>query len=291
MKRWSVFALAVSLSALLAAGCSTLDAQQREWIFQPSDRSWGDSAALTAGMQDVWIDFHSRVTGEPARLHGLWLGGQPASPDTPVMLYLHGARYNVDGSAPRIRRMHKLGFAVLAIDYRGFGKSSKALPSEESAGEDARAAWAWLAQRYPRQRRYIYGHSLGGAIGIELAAQVQDESGVIVESTFTSIADVVSSSKWGWLPLRGLVTQPFDAIDKVRLIHAPLLVLHGSDDTLISPRLGRRLYDAARGPKMFVLVRGGSHHNADALGEAQYKVALQQLFKLKEPPSMVASVR
>jgi alpha-beta hydrolase superfamily lysophospholipase len=283
MKHWSLFATATAALALLAGGCSTLDERQREWIFQPSDRSWGNSEAMTEGMDHVWIDFKSNVTGEPARLHGLWLGGAPETADTPVLLYLHGARYNVAGSAPRMRRMHDLGFSVLAIDYRGFGKSSAGLPSEATAREDARAAWTWLAARHPQQHRYIFGHSLGGAIGIDLAAHVNDESGTIVESTFTSIADVVGSFKWGWLPFSALITQRFEAISKVKDIGAPLLVVHGTADSLINPTLGRKLYEAAKVPKMFVLVEGGSHHNTNSVGAAQYRAALSQLFRMKPP--------
>ncbi|WP_285412360.1 alpha/beta fold hydrolase [Variovorax sp. efr-133-TYG-130] len=288
MKRWTLLASVFSLCALLAAGCSTLDEQQRQWIFQPSDRSWGNTASMARGMEDVWIDFQSSLTGEPARLHGLWLGGKPETTDTPVLLYLHGARYNVAGSAPRIQRMHELGFSVLAIDYRGFGKSSKGLPSEESAREDARAAWTWLAARHPKQHRYIFGHSLGGAIGIDLAAHVNDESGVIVESTFTSIADVVSGFKWGWLPFGPFITQRFEAINTVKNISAPLLVVHGTADSLINPTLGRKLYDAATVPKLFVLVEGGSHHDTNSVGESQYRAALAQLFRMK-PEATLAS--
>lgn len=283
MKRWTFLAAAAALTAAVATGCATLDSQQRTWIFQPSDRSWGNSAAMTAGMQDVWIDFTSAATGEPARLHALWHGDATPGPDRPVMLYLHGARYNVAGSASRMRRMGELGFSVLAVDYRGFGKSTQALPSEESAREDARAAWDWLAQKYPQQRRYIFGHSLGGAIGIDLASRVKDEAGTIVEGTFTSIADVVSSFKWGWLPFSALVTQRFEAIEKVKAIDSPLLVVHGSNDTLINPTLGRKLYDAAAAPKLFVLVEGGSHHSTNSIGALQYRTALSQLFDMKEP--------
>ena len=288
MKRWALLAATSAFVAVLAGGCATLDERQRQWIFQPSDRSWGDSARMTEGMEPVWIDFDSAVTGEHARLPGLWLGGEPESADTPVMLYLHGARFNVANSAPRMRRMHELGFSVLAIDYRGFGKSSSGLPSEETAREDARAAWTWLAARHPEQHRYIFGHSLGGAIGIDLAANVKDESGTIVESTFTSINDVASSFKWGWLPFGPFITQRFEAINKVKNVGSPLLVVHGAADSLINPTLGRKLYEAAPVPKMFVLVEGGSHYNANSVGEAQYRSALSQLFRMKPATTATA---
>ncbi|MDO9252050.1 alpha/beta hydrolase [Hydrogenophaga sp.] len=270
-------------AAAVLTGCATLDQRQRAWIFQPSDRSWwrGDEAA--AGMDDVWIHFPSQETGQPVKLHGLWLAHENFSSraGAPVLLYLHGARFNVTGSAFRARRMQELGFSVLAIDYRGFGKSSPGLPSETMAYEDARAAWDWLGQQYPGRPRYIFGHSLGGAIAIELAAQVADEAGTLVEGGFTSIPDVVSTFKWGWLPVGPLITQRFEAVKRVPAIGSPLLVVHGGEDRLIQPELGRRLFEAATGPKAFVLVEGGSHHNTNSVGQPQYRVALADLFGLR----------
>ncbi len=278
MKRFHFFT-AMALTAALLVGCTTLDEKQRAWIFQPSDRTWSGGAAAAVGMQDVWIDFVSKTSAQDARLHGLWLPADKSA--APVMLYLHGARYNVTGSAPRIRRMQQLGFSVLAIDYRGFGKSSQALPSETSAYEDARAAWDWLAKQYPDRPRYIFGHSLGGPIAIHLAAEVADESGTMVEGTFTSIADVVGTTQWGWLPLSLLITQRFEAINWVAKTGSPLLVVHGAEDQLISPALGRKLYEAAAEPKLFVLVEGGSHHDTNMVGQSQYREALTRLFALK----------
>ncbi len=283
MKRWFLLVLALLSVVAAVTGCATLDERQRTWIFQPSDRSWwrGDEAAQ--GMKDVWVNFTSRETGQPVKLHGLWL----AHPDlarksnAPVLLYLHGARFNVVGSAFRARRMQELGFSVLAVDYRGFGKSTPELPSETLAYEDARAAWDWLGRQYPGRPRYIFGHSLGGAIAIELAAQVEDEVGTLVEGTFTSIPDVVSTFKWGWLPVGPLITQRFEAVKRVPGIGSPLLVVHGANDKLIPPDLGRKLFDAATGRKAFVLVEGGSHHNTNSVGQSQYRVALGELFGLR----------
>ncbi|MGB3069615.1 MAG: alpha/beta fold hydrolase [Ottowia sp.] len=282
MKRLHIITGLVLL-ALLAAGCAVLDEKQREWIFQPSDRSWGNAATLAAGMQDVWIDYDSRITKAPVRLHGLWHPARPPKKTgdaacSPVLLYLHGARYNVTGSAPRIQRMQELGFSVLAIDYRGFGKTSRELPSEDMAYEDARAAWDWLARQHPQAPRYIFGHSLGGAVAVELAEQVTDERGLILEGTFTSIPDVASTMKWGWLPVGPLITQRFESASRIGRVGSPVLVVHGSQDQLIQPELGRRLFEAAHEPKRFLLVEGGSHHNTNAVGQDEYRAALPQVF-------------
>jgi alpha-beta hydrolase superfamily lysophospholipase len=273
---------ATALLLALLAGCATLNDKQAEWIFQPSDRSWSGGTQAAQGMDDVWVEFNSALSGKRSKLHGLWLAADVPHPQqAPVLLYLHGARWNVVGSANRMRRMQELGFSVLAVDYRGFGKSDAATPSEALALEDAHAAWAWLAARHPTQPRYIFGHSLGGAIAIDLARSVTDEAGTIVEGTFTSIPDVFNSMKWGWLPLNGLITQRFESVNKVAQIGSPLLVVHGTDDSVIKPALGRKLFDAAREPKAFVLVEGGSHHNTNAVGQAQYRTALAQLFAIR----------
>jgi hypothetical protein len=272
------FLLLPLLVAGLLAGCATLDQRQREWIFQPSDRTWWGGLAAAEGMQDIWIEFPSQETGEAVRLHGLLAAQQRA--DAPLLLYLHGARYDVRGSAHRMRRLQELGFTVLGVDYRGFGQSSQGLPSETLAYEDAQAAWDWLGRNYPGRDRYAFGHSLGGAIAVHLASTRDDMRGLIVEGSFTSIPDLVRHFKWGWLPVGPLITQRFEAGAHIRRVRAPVLVVHGSADGLIPPALGRALYEAAPGVKRFLLVEGGSHHNTNAVGQPQYRQALAEMFGL-----------
>ena len=277
---WMVRGLMRGLAATLAALMSSagLETQQRKLIFQLGARNDEAGSTDCQDLGERWIEFDSEVTGKPVRLHALWLARPNA--DAPVLLYLHGARWDVSGSVQRMQQLHALGFSVLGIDYRGFGRSSPELPSERSACEDARAAWGWLAAQHPQAQRYVYGHSLGGAIAVQLATQIDDASGVIVEGTFTSIPEVFGTLKWGWLPLRALITQRFDSFHWVAHVKAPLLVVHGSHDELISPAMGRALFERATAPKRFVLVEGGSHHDTHNVGHFQYREALRDLFGL-----------
>ena len=272
--RWLLRGVVAALAALL--GGASLETQQRKLIFQTGTRPDEASASECVEMGERWIEFDSVVTGKPVRMHALWLAQHDAQ--APVMLYLHGARWDVRGSVQRMQLLHSLGFSVLGIDYRGFGRTSAELPSERMACEDARAAWHWLAQQHPQAKRYVYGHSLGGAIAVQLATEIDDASGLIVEGTFTSIPEVFGTLKWGWLPLRPLITQRFDSVRRVAHVRAPLLVVHGSHDELIRPEMGRALFERATVAKRFVLVEGGSHHDTHRVGHFHYREALRDLF-------------
>lgn len=274
--RWLI-GLAMALALL--AGCATLDQKQREWIFQPNTAVPQIAEPRADGLEDVWITHRPQHDGPEVRLHALWLPNARA--DAPVLLYLHGARRNIEGSTFRIRNMQALGFSVLAVDYRGFGQSTAELPSETSVLEDARAAWDWIAREQPGRPRYIFGHSLGGAIAVQLAAEVNDARGLIVEGTFTSIPDVFRSFRWGWLPLTPLITQRFDSARRIADVRVPVLVVHGANDGLIKPELGRALYEKAVAPKRFVLVEGGTHYSTNGVGQALYRDALRELFGLE----------
>ncbi|HEV7914762.1 MAG TPA: alpha/beta fold hydrolase [Albitalea sp.] len=275
--RWPTLAL---LAGAIFAGCAGLDAQQRKWIFMATAMAApaAQAAQRDDGMSDVWIEHRSAESGASVKLHALWLAHD--NPAAPALLYLHGARRNIEASRFRMRQMRDLGFSVRAVDARGVGVSTDELPSESAVYEDARAAWGWLATQQAQRPRYIFGHSLGGAIAVQLASEVTDAKGLIVEGTFTSIPEVFQTMKWGWLPITALITQRFDSASKIERVKVPVLVVHGARDGLIRPNLGRALFERATAPKKFVLVDGGTHYSTNTLGQTQYREALKELFGL-----------
>jgi hypothetical protein len=290
--RWLRIAVLLGVTAALAAGgCVQLAEKERELTFRvvPGDASW--YSGLPDGVQEV--DLPVTAEGRSQRIHGWWW--QAERPDAPAVLYLHGSRWNLTGQLFRIEQLHDFGFSVLAIDYRGFGRSEGDTPSEQSVYEDARVAWSKLTALQPDPvRRYIYGHSLGGAVAIDLAAWLgagdgpPPARGLIVESTFTTLADMARALSYEWLPVQWILSQKFDSVDKMARVRMPVLVVHGEADRYVPARFSKVLYDAARGPKELLLIDGGSHNNSMRVGSTEYRAALQSLFGLSLEAQAIA---
>ncbi|MGE5337579.1 MAG: alpha/beta hydrolase [Gemmatimonadota bacterium] len=259
----------------LASGCASIDEWQRRNIFQhESSARYGDREPPAGGTA-----FELPLAGG-GHLHAWYVPAAEAG--APTVLFLHGARRNLSGSYARVELLRSLGFNVLAIDYRGFGRSTALLPSEQSAREDTRRAFEELIRRQPDPaRRFVYGYSLGGALAIDLAADVDGIGGLIVESTFTSIPDLVRASRWNWIPLLDvIVTQEFDSMQKIAQVDEPLLLIHGTADRVVPHEMSDRLYAAAANVlpdlRRLVKIDGATHWNAALGGGEAYARAVRE---------------
>lgn len=283
-RRWPAWLCIILLIIGLPAGCSVLQHKERELVFriEPGQASWFHG--LPAEVQE--LDLRPRTFGKDQSLHAWWWPAKRA--DAPAILYLHGVRWNLTGQLFRIEQLHAMGYSVLAVDYRGFGQSRGDLPSEATVYEDARIAWERFSQLQPDAgKRLIFGHSLGGAVAVDLASELASQAekdgspvparGLILESTFTSLGDVAAVVTDTALPIRWLLSQKFDSLDKINTIGMPLLVVHGLDDRYVPPRFSQQLFDAAHEPKALLLVPGASHNNSMSLAGQRYRQAIQAL--------------
>lgn len=263
------------LAALLTSnGCAWLDSQQRQIIYRPTASSGGESE----GWPGVDQRFFRPVPGtkEPQQIELWWL----PQPDrqAPTLLYLHGTYRNLQGNLHKIAALHEAGFSVLAVDYRGWGRSSSLIPSEQTILQDARAAWAELAQLEPRPaKRVIYGHSMGSGVAVDLARQLQapsDFGGLILESAFTSFADVAALAGFWPRVFSAFNQERFASIEKMSQVRVPLLMLHGDRDSTIPLSLGQQLFEAANPPKQWVEIAGGQHSDLNLIAREKYQAAL-----------------
>ncbi len=206
-----------------------------------------------------------------------WYVPAADSKDGPVLLFFHGNAGNISSCLDSIAMFHNLGLSVLLIDYRGFGESSGS-PSVDGTLHDARAAWAWLrdVKRVAPEKVIIHGRSLGGGVAAALAAEASPRA-LILESTFTSLYDVAKGLVPRLLPIRPFLPQDFNTPERLKSIHAPLLVIHSPNDEMIPYELGRTVYESYAGPKRFVELKG-SHNGGIFTDNAVYMQGLRDFW-------------
>ena len=272
-----VFLLLMSTAVLLyLAACAYMWGTQRQRIFEPAPQLQVTLDRI--GMKHEEVRIPSGSGAERGELYAWWIPADQA--DAPTLLYLHGNDQNVGHGhdVDNAVRMHGLGYNLLMADYRGYGKSTGGEPSEAKVYEDAEAAWNYLLKQRAStpQHTFIYGHSLGGAIAIDLAMHHPEAAGLIAESTFTSMSDMGRReySYLNYMPVSWLLNQRFDSLDKVGKLKIPALFIHGTLDKRIPWQMSQQLFDRTPQPKYLQLIEGGEHSNNSSVAWLEYRDAL-----------------
>lgn len=271
----------------LLGGCAWWDTKERSLVYRPSPGRPADFKGLRPGDEMYFLSVPGSVAGGPEKLQMWWM--PHADPQAPTLLYLHGTFRSLFRNYPKIEALREAGFAVLAVEYRGWGESEPIIPSEPSILADADLGWTELMRYQPEPRkRVIFGHSMGGGVAIDLASRkryLTDYGALIIESTFTSLPDVAASvGMWGTIA-SWITRQKFYSVDKIGLVDAPILMMHGDADKTVPIDLGRKLRDAARPGVRWVEFAGGGHSYLHRDAPEKYQEAVKSVIhQLPKPP-------
>jgi uncharacterized protein len=274
--------LGVILAIVYGSVCFLLRFVQDRLIFAPSSLVELAPADWQLDHEDVWLTVSSDSQKEAEQIHGWWIPASPSANSENVLLYFHGNSGNLSRNfnLDQIRRFYQLGFSVLAIDYRGYGRSSDRFPNESRVYEDAQIGWQYLTEtrEISPEKIFFFGHSLGGAIAIETATRHPDIAGLIIEGSFTSMLEVVNNRKsYALFPMNWILTQRFNSIEKVKALPIPMLFIHGTEDRIIPAFMSQQLYETATASKQLYLVPTAGHNDiASVAGEDKYLATVHQ---------------
>lgn len=262
-------------------GCAWLQQREHTIALRPTPTRPEHVAAAAAAWREG--DVRELLALPGGQQLALWWLPQPAAaaPGAPAVLYLHGTFRNLYQNMPKIEALRRAGCEVLGVDYRGWGDSTAMVPTEETILADAAVAWSALVRRQPDpRRRVIYGHSMGGAVAVALAARLKagrDYAALVLESTFTRLPDVARQAGWLGRVAGALTTLSFDSLSRIGAVDAPVLMLHGSADDTVPVALGRRLRDALPpGQVRWLEFEGGSHSRLHSESPEAYQRAFTE---------------
>jgi pimeloyl-ACP methyl ester carboxylesterase len=172
-----------------------------------------------------------------------------------------GNRADRAGLATELRRR---GFAVLLMDYRGYGGNAGS-PSEEGLAADAFAATEALqALGFPPERVIYFGESLGGGVVAALQAR-RPPAGMVLRSPFTELADV-GAHHYPFLPVRVLLRDRFPVVDHLSSSRVPTTVIYAEHDSVVPSMLSARVADAAKVLVERKVIREADHNDPVMFG-------------------------
>jgi len=236
---------------------------ENRYIYFPDREIVATPASVGLDYQPVHPVTHDGVT-----LHG-WHIPHPHARYT--VLHFHGNAGNISHRLHLYARWHAMGLAVLAVDYRGYGKSG-GKPDEHGLYEDAHTSWRYLTGELgvSANRIVIAGRSLGSAVAARLAGETE-AAGLVLETPFTSAPDLARKF-YPWLPVARLMRSRLDTLDSIKRVRLPLLIIRARDDDIVPEGMAKKIFSTAGKPKKLVVLSGG-HNDFDSLSEREYAVA------------------
>ena len=251
-RTWRRWALIVGLSVVqvYVVCCILIALLQAKLIYFPAREYKYTPADIGLAFEDLTL-----TTSDGEQIAAWYV---PHAEPSATVLFCHGNAGNIADRLAALKQWHTQGFAVLILDYRGYGRSTGS-PGEQGTYLDAEAAWQYLTaeRKLSPGQIVLYGRSLGGAVAIELASR-HEPAALLVECTFTSMVDV-GRSLYPLLPVSLILVHRYESVEKVPHIRCPKLFVHGTDDELVPVRLGQALFHAAAEPKTYIETPGG--HN------------------------------
>jgi hypothetical protein len=269
--------VAIGTALGLAMGAVMLRLLENRLIFPAPRYPRGFVAPENHGLkaEEVWI-----TASDGVRLNAWFF---PNASSSKVLLIFHGNAENIGTGLGRTKILSSLGLNILALDYRGYGKSEGS-PDEAGVYRDAEAGYRYLigARGFRPQDIVVHGVSLGGAVAIDLASRLEC-GGLIAESTFTSARAMARHAFL--IPLYASVPKSrFDSIAKISKVRAPVLIIHGTRDEVIPFSMGEQLYSAAGASKSFVAIGRAGHNDLLFVGGEAYIASLRAFVSsLKSP--------
>ena len=265
MKKFLIIILVIFV--LYTSFCFFVYFNQKKLIFFPSR----DAPSLTneKNIEEVYLETEDNI-----KLNGWFLNNNSDK----TVIFFHGNGGNVFYNRERLKIFNELHLNALLFDYRGYGKSEGDIKKEDDLYKDADAAYQYVTSRGILPKNIIlWGQSLGGAVAIHLA-QNKETNATIIESAFYSMEEMASKQFW-FLPIKPLLKFHFRSDKKISNILSPILVIHSADDEMISFLNGKKLFNQAREPKVF-LETGGSHNGGFQKSYSLYYQAVKKFLKL-----------
>lgn len=211
--------------------CVWAYANQEDLLFHPEKLGYDHELQFDAPFEELTI-----ATADDKTLNGVLF--HAARPLKKVIFMLHGNAGNIEDLQGPADFYTDLGYDFFTYDYRGFGKSTGQITSEQQFYADAQLVYSQLKEKYVEADIVVVGYSIGTATAAKLAAENHPEKLALL-APYYSMEDI-SAYKYRIFP-DFLLNYKFETHRYVQLVKAPICIFHGRSDEAIPFYSSKRL--------------------------------------------------
>lgn len=233
---------------------------QRKMMYFPSQKMVSPEEAGVPEMQEVIL-----MTPDKLALKSWYAPPRESKAgDSFTIVYFHGNAGGIADRAQKIRPYLEHGYGILLVEYRGYS-GNKGVPNEHGLYNDGRAALSFLSSKGVVPKRVvIIGESLGTGVAVQMATELSIGA-LVLEAPFTSTVDVAEDIYW-FVPVKWLMKDRFESVSKIDKVSAPVLIIHGGQDTIIPIELAEILFSKANDPKEALYIAEAGHNDLTRFG-------------------------
>ena len=249
-----VFGLYIMIGSLLVTF-------QEKIIFRPTKLDQDYTYAFKTSFKEFYVK-----APDGAKLNALHFNAE-----TPkgLIVYFHGNAGDLSRWGAIVEPFVGLGFDVVVMDYRSYGKSSGKL-SEQRLYSDAQLFYEYALNHYNPEDIIIYGRSLGTGIASKLASENKVQQ-LILETPYTSL-EAVASYRFPIFPVETFLKYRLPTIEFIKFMECPITIFHGTEDAIVPYELGKKLKTEYPGKIDLITIEGGGHNDLASFATYQNKL-------------------
>ena len=190
----------------------------------------------------------------------------------------------------------EIGYGVLRFDFTGLGESGGRFEGTtfQTNIEDILDMAEYMAREFEAPTLGI-GHSLGGAAFVHAAAKIPSLRGIVTMGTpfdpgevkrhFSDALPTISNEGSAQVELAGrpfIITREFvESLEDTELsnplsrLNVPILVIQSSDDSVVDPANGKKIFEASHEPRELVELKGTNHLMTSGNGSMEVVSAIK----------------
>jgi pimeloyl-ACP methyl ester carboxylesterase len=226
--RWLLQAGAVTLLFALFCAYATLCFlfYQGQWQFALHPSRTVTQTPAAVGLHFETLRFGVDATGTP-QLSGWFIPSD--SPGALTALLLHGGDGSIADAVPTAQLLHTARLNVFVFDYRGFGTSNGAHPTQLQMEADSDFALNYLTGMRGVALGHIIpiGQGIGASLATRLCAQHHELPALVLESPDGDIeASVARDPRTKFIPTGMLLHEHFPLANPLSTLATPKLIIN-----------------------------------------------------------------